>query len=51
MSLIHSAELNQVNPFEYLVTLQRYHTLVEENPEEWMPWDYAETLEGLGLAG
>jgi hypothetical protein len=51
MSLIHSAELNQVNPFEYLVALQRYHALVEENPEEWMPWNYADTLAGLGMAG
>jgi transposase len=51
MSLIHSAELNKVNPFEYLVALQRYHALVEENPEEWMPWNYAEILAGLGLAG
>ena len=49
MSLIHSAELNKVNPFDYLVALQRYHALVEENPEEWMPWNYAATLEGLGL--
>ncbi len=51
MSLIHSAELNQVNPFDYLVSLQRYHALVEENPEEWMPWNYADTLVGLGMAG
>lgn len=51
MSLIHSAELNQVNPFDYLVSLQRYHALVEENPEEWMPWNYADTLAGLGMAG
>jgi hypothetical protein len=51
MSLIHSAELNKVNPFEYLVALQRYHALVDENPEEWMPWNYADTLAGLGLAG
>ena len=51
MSLIHSAELNKVNPFEYLVALQRYHALVEENPEEWMPWNYADTLAGIRLAG
>ena len=51
MSLIHSAELNKVNPFDYLVALQRYHALVEENPEEWMPWNYAATLEGLDLEG
>ena len=51
MSLIHTAELNGAQPFEYLVALQRYHALVEENPEEWMPWNYAETKAGLGLAG
>ena len=50
-SLIHSAELNKVNPFECLVALQRYHVLVEENPEEWMPWNYVATLAGLGLTG
>jgi hypothetical protein len=49
MSLIHSAELSKVSPFDYLVALQRYHALVEENPEEWLPWNYAETLVGLGL--
>ena len=32
-----------------LVALQRYHALVEENPEEWLPWNYAETLVALGL--
>jgi hypothetical protein len=49
MSLIHSAELNKANPFDYLVALQRYRALVEENPEEWMPWNYANTLAALGL--
>ena len=34
MGLIHLAELNKVNPFDYLVALQRYHVLVGENPEE-----------------
>jgi transposase len=48
MSLIHTAELNCANPFEYLVALLRNHAFVEENPEEWMPWNYQETLAGLG---
>ena len=48
MSLIHTAELNGANPFEYLVALLRNHAFVEENPEEWMPWNYQETLAGLG---
>ena len=47
MSLIHSAELNGANPFDYLVALLRNHAFVEENPEEWMPWNYQETLTGL----
>jgi len=51
MSLIHSAELNGANPFDYLVTLLRHHAFVEENPEEWMPWNYLETLAGLNTAG
>jgi hypothetical protein len=45
------AERHKVNPFNYLVALQRCHVLVEDNPEEWMPWNYATTLEGLGLPG
>jgi hypothetical protein len=47
MSLIHSAELNQMNPFDYLVALLRNHVFVEENPEEWLPWNYLETLAGI----
>lgn len=47
MSLIHTSELNRVNPFDYLVELQRNAALVEENPEEWMPWNYQSTLAAL----
>lgn len=47
MSLIHTAELNRENPFDYLVELQKNHALVEENPEEWMPWNYRQTLTTL----
>jgi hypothetical protein len=47
MSLIHSAELNKVNPFDYLVALLRNHVFVEENPEEWLPWNYMATLAGI----
>jgi transposase len=38
MSLIHSAELNKVNPFVYLVALQRCYALAEEDLGKWMPW-------------
>ena len=40
MSLIYTAELNQVAPFEYLVALQRNADQVRTNPAAWMPWNY-----------
>ena len=47
MSLIHTAELNGIQPFHYLTELQRNHPLAEENPEEWLPWNYQQTLDSL----
>jgi len=44
MSLIHTAELNQIAPFEYLVALQRHAAVVAANPADWMPWNYQATL-------
>ena len=44
MSLIHTAELNHVAPFEYLVALQRYGDAVAANPADWMPWNYQAAL-------
>jgi transposase len=50
MSLIYSAELSGTNPFDYLVELQRHSSELSENPAEWMPWNYRETLERLAEA-
>jgi transposase len=44
MSLIHTCELNGVNPFDYLTELQRHVQELAANPAEWMPWNYRETL-------
>ena len=44
MSLIHTAELNGVAPFDYLVALQRHHDEVAKNPHAWLPWNYQESL-------
>ncbi|MGC2413911.1 MAG: IS66 family transposase [Stellaceae bacterium] len=44
MSLIHTAELNAVAPFEYLVALQRNADALAANPADWMPWNYQATL-------
>ena len=46
MSLIHTAELNGVAAFEYLVALQRHHRDVARHPSAWMPWNYQQTLAG-----
>lgn len=47
MSLIHTCELNGENPFQYLTELQRHWTALNRAPEEWMPWNYGETLERM----
>jgi len=40
MSLIHSAEINGVEPFEYLVELLKHADEVERAPGSWLPWTY-----------
>ena len=44
MSLIHTCELNQANPFDYLTELQRHPEELAANPDRWMPWNYRATL-------
>lgn len=46
-SLIHTAELNGVNPFDYLVALIAHPRLVREAPTKWLPWTFAATLAAL----
>jgi transposase len=48
MSLIHSCELNDVNPFDYLTELQRHADELARNASEWMPWNYREALVRAG---
>jgi hypothetical protein len=50
MSLIHTAELHDVNPFEYLLALQRNYQTLAENPSKWMPWNYTRNAEATPLA-
>jgi transposase len=47
MSLIYTAELNGVSPFEYLVALQQHADQVRANPADWMPWNYPSALKQL----
>jgi hypothetical protein len=48
MSLIYTAELNKVDPFDYLVQLQCHATAITADPTSWMPWNYCDTLAGCG---
>ena len=48
MSLIHTCELNGVNPFDYLNELQRHAEELKQTPSEWLPWNYRETLARTG---
>src|SRR5215831_17513036 len=50
MSLIHTCELNDVNAFDYLTELLRHPEELKQNPSEWMPWNYRDTLARLSAA-
>ncbi|MCP4364871.1 MAG: IS66 family transposase [Planctomycetes bacterium] len=45
MSLIHTCELNKVNPFDYLTELQKHTDELTAAPDNWMPWNYRDTLQ------
>ena len=47
MTLIHSAELNGENAFDYLTVLQLHAQAIEKTPADWMPWNYRDTLKRL----
>jgi transposase len=48
MSLIHTCQLNEADPFDYLTALQRHADVLASNPQAWMPWNYRESLEAGG---
>jgi hypothetical protein len=44
MSLIHTCELNGINPFGYLTALLRDAGQLKQNPSAWLPWNYREAV-------
>lgn len=48
-SLIQTAALAHENPLNYLVALQDHKSWVFKNPEDWLPWNYRQTLEAMSL--
>ena len=50
MSLIHTCELNEINPFEYLIELQKHSEELAQHPADWMPWSYRQALPPAGTS-
>ena len=44
MSIIHTCDLNGVNPYTYMTELERQSAEVFANPQQWLPWNYEEAL-------
>jgi transposase len=40
MSLIHTCNLAAINPFDYLVALQKHSSELFKHAEKWLPWNY-----------
>lgn len=45
MSLIYTAERNEIDPFDYLVAVARHREPAKADPAAWMPWTYRQTLQ------
>jgi len=50
MSIIYTSKVNGINPYDYLTTLQQYAVAVKANPEQWLPWNYAQTVASIAPA-
>jgi transposase len=46
MSLIYTCELCGANPFDYLTELKRHAGELAATPQDWMPWNYRQTIDG-----
>jgi hypothetical protein len=44
MSLIYTCEFCGANPFNYLTELDRHAADLSATPQNWMPWNYRQTL-------
>jgi hypothetical protein len=44
MSLIHTCQLNGVDPLRYLIALLEHREQVAADPRAWLPWNYLASL-------
>lgn len=47
MSMMETCILNDANPWEYLVAIQKYQKDVRKNPALWLPWVYKNRIKEL----
>lgn len=45
MSIIHTRVMNEENPVDYLIALQKNKKALFKSPKDWLPWTYKEALE------
>jgi len=48
LSVIETCQLNKINPYHYLITVQAYKDKIQEDPSIWLPWNYEATLSNRG---
>lgn len=36
-SLIQTCQMNEINPFDYLMACQKHSSLVFKSPQDWLP--------------
>lgn len=46
-SLIYTCDLAKQNPHHYLIALQKHQSKVLAKPEDWLPWNYQDTMARL----
>jgi len=50
MSLIYTAELCGVDPFDYLTQLLKHGDELQRSPQSWMPWNYRAAVAAAEMA-
>ena len=50
MSLIYTCQLCGANPFDYLTELVIHADELSASPQDWMPWNYRQTLSDVASA-
>ena len=42
LSIIRTCDLNEINPYEYLMAVQANYEDVKKKPDTWLPWNYTQ---------